>query len=190
MASSKSSAPAEEVLKIVGTFGVSKKDAAVIYKELYRIKAKHKRLDQELVLEAARSPRSKLHKFFEWDDTAAANKWRLHQARRLIGAVKIEVISKVTKKPKAVRVFVSVADESGAQGGGTKRSFEHIADVMTDPRTRDQYLRGFIIRMEQLQEDFSFLKEAEPVFRELAKLKKKATTKRPAAKKGRRKKAS
>jgi hypothetical protein len=187
MASSRSSAPADEVLNIVGTFGVSKRDAAMIYKELYHIKAKHKRLDQELVLEAARSPRSKLHKFFEWDDTVAANKWRLRQASELIRSVKIEVTNKRTKQTRAVRVFVSVPEESGSQGGGTKRSYEMIDDVMNNPLTRRQYLRGFIVRMEQLQADFSFLKEAEPVFRELAKLKRMAAAKRPAAKKGRKK---
>lgn len=156
----------------------------MIYKELYRIKTKHKRLDQELVLEAARSPRSKLHRFFEWDDTAAANKWRLRQAADLIRSVKIEVTNKKTKQTRAVRVFVSVPEESGSQGGGTKRSYEMIDDVMNDPRTRQQYLRGFIVRMEQLQADFSFLKEAEPVFRELTKLKRKMS-RNGATKKGR-----
>jgi len=68
MASSKSSVD-EEILNIVGTFGVSKKDAGIIYKEMCKIHKKHGRLDRELVLAAARPKGSKLHKFFEWDDT-------------------------------------------------------------------------------------------------------------------------
>jgi hypothetical protein len=172
MASSKSSVD-DEILNIVGTFGVSKKDAKVIYGELCKLHTKHKRLDREIVLNAARSSRSKLHKFFEWDDTIAANNWRLRQANKLIGSCKIVVIDKKTKVERSVRCFVSIAEDSSAQGGGTKRSFEPIEDVMNDPQTREQYLNGFIVRMEQLQAEYSFLKEAGPIFKEFARLKRK-----------------
>lgn len=172
LANSKSSVD-REILNIVGTFGVSKKDAGIIYKEMCKIHKKHGRLDRELVLEAARSKRSVLHKFFEWDDTVAANEWRLRQAGKLIGSCKIVVINKKTKVERSVRCFVSISDDSGAQGGGTTRSFEPISDVMNNPQTRQQYLGGFIIRMEQLQAEYSFLKEAGAVFKELAKLKRK-----------------
>lgn len=173
MASFKSSVD-DEILNIVGTFGVSKKDARIIYDELCKLHRKHKRLDREIVLEAARPKRSKLHKFFEWDDTIAANNWRLHQATKLIGSCKIVIINKKTKVERSVRCFVSIAEDSGAQGGGTVRSYEAIADVMNDPQTRQQYLDGFIIRMEQLQAEYSFLKEAGAIFKELGKLKRKA----------------
>ena len=172
MASSKSSVD-EEILNIVGTFGVSKKDAGIIYKEMCKIHKKHGRLDRELVLAAARPKGSKLHKFFEWDDTIAANNWRLRQAGKLIGSCKIVVINRKTKVERAVRCWVSIAEDSGAQGGGTTRSFEPIDEVMNDPQTREQYLSGFIVRMEQLQAEYSFLKEAGAVFKELAKLKRK-----------------
>lgn len=173
MANSKSSVADEEILNIVGTFGVSKKNARIIYGELCKIHKNHKRLDRELVLDAARPKRSKLHKFFEWDDTIAANNWRLRQAAKLIGSIKIIVINKKTKVERSVRCFVSIIEDSGAQGGGTTRSYEAIDDVMNDPQTRKQYLDGFIIRMEQLQAEYSFLKEAGGIFKELTKLKRK-----------------
>lgn len=43
------------------------------------------------VVEAARDPASPLHSHFEWNDSAAAEKYRLDQARTLIRSVKIEV---------------------------------------------------------------------------------------------------
>lgn len=43
------------------------------------------------VVDAARDPASPLHAHFEWDDSAAAEKYRLDQARTLIRSVKIEV---------------------------------------------------------------------------------------------------
>jgi len=172
LANSKSSVD-EEILNIVGTFGISKKDAKVIYDVLCKLHKKHGRLDRDIVLTAARPKRSLLHKFFEWDDTIAASNWRLRQAGKLIGSCKIIVIDKKTKVERSVRCFISIAEEAGTQGGGTRRSFEPIEDVMNDPQTREQYLNGFIVRMEQLQAEYAFLKEAGAVFKELAKLKRK-----------------
>lgn len=43
------------------------------------------------VVEAARDPRSPLHSHFEWDDSTAAEKYRIEQARTLIRSVKVEV---------------------------------------------------------------------------------------------------
>lgn len=43
------------------------------------------------VVEAARDPASPLHSHFTWDDTEAAEKYRLMQARTLIRTVKLEI---------------------------------------------------------------------------------------------------
>ncbi len=43
------------------------------------------------VVEKAKDEQSELHKCFEWDDTIAAEKYRLHQARMLIANIVVEV---------------------------------------------------------------------------------------------------
>jgi len=43
------------------------------------------------VVDVARSPLNPLHKYFEWDDAVAAEKYRQDQARELIRCVHIEV---------------------------------------------------------------------------------------------------
>ena len=50
------------------------------------------RLDPQSVVAAARNKKSPLHKQFEWDDTKAAEKYRLEQARELIRLVRVEVV--------------------------------------------------------------------------------------------------
>ncbi len=50
------------------------------------------RLFPSEVLNAARDENSPLHDFFEWDDSAAAEAYRLDQARELIRRIKIEVV--------------------------------------------------------------------------------------------------
>lgn len=42
------------------------------------------------VVRVARAPDHPLHSRFEWDDTKAAHKWRLDQARELIASVRVE----------------------------------------------------------------------------------------------------
>jgi hypothetical protein len=49
----------------------------------------HGRLSPALVVEAARNPEDPLHSRLEWDDTVAAEKYRLEQAHELIRSVKI-----------------------------------------------------------------------------------------------------
>lgn len=43
------------------------------------------------VIQVARPKNSPLHKYFEWDDTLAAEKWRLKQAQQLVSALYVEV---------------------------------------------------------------------------------------------------
>jgi hypothetical protein len=63
------------------------------------------------ILEAAADPASPLHDHFEWDDTEAAHRYRLGQARQLIRAQKISV----RIGPAVIRSVAYVpADSSGA----------------------------------------------------------------------------
>lgn len=56
----------------------------------------------ESVLAKAEDPNSELHKCFEWDDTVAAKKYRLIQARQVIQFL---VIKGTEKKDTPVRAF-------------------------------------------------------------------------------------
>lgn len=48
-------------------------------------------LTPDAVVRDARNEASPLHKCFTWDDTEAAAKWRLHEARELIASVRVEI---------------------------------------------------------------------------------------------------
>lgn len=43
------------------------------------------------ILEVARSNRSPIHKYFNWDDTDAAEKYRLIQAQKMIQCLVVEI---------------------------------------------------------------------------------------------------
>ena len=80
--------------------------AQVVGERLTSIYEKEKLITPELVLEDAKKKNSPLHSCFEWDDTEAANKYRLSQARDLIRSV--IVVKQLDNKEIVVRDFVSI----------------------------------------------------------------------------------
>ena len=71
------------------------------------------RLSPEAVVEAASDPTSAMHVLFEWDDTEAARKYRLDQARGMIRNLRVVVDG--DPQPVTRRVFVHV---SGSKSPG------------------------------------------------------------------------
>ena len=58
---------------------------------LDRIRIKHGHLKPEVVVSYAKPDESPLHRVFEWDDAAAAEEYRLIQARTLVRSVVVEM---------------------------------------------------------------------------------------------------
>jgi hypothetical protein len=76
------------------------------------------------VLDHAVKKSHPLHDYFEWDDSEAAKKYRLDQARDLIQRVKI-TIETPNKEPVEFRAFVSLESDRSAGGG-----YRHITQVI------------------------------------------------------------
>lgn len=72
------------------------------------------RLTPDAVVADAKSPESPLHDQFEWDDSAAANQYRLDQARSLIRTMRIEV----TTESRTVSTVRYVRDPSAGEEQG------------------------------------------------------------------------
>lgn len=73
------------------------------------------------VVKYAKSEKSALHSYFEWDNGKAAEKWRLRQASELIRVVVI--VSEQTSEK--VRAFVSLTQDRTKTGG-----YRAFADVV------------------------------------------------------------
>jgi hypothetical protein len=67
-------------------FNVNPQDAG---EEIEKIIKKYGSCKPEDVVEVARDENNPLHNVFDWDDTSAANKYRLHIARILIGSITV-----------------------------------------------------------------------------------------------------
>lgn len=101
-----------------GLFG--KLSAETAAKELERISEEHNNeLKPEYVVQDAQDESSPLHGVFEWDDSKAAQKFRLEQARHLMNHIRVEIVEEkveaklnafvhVQKAEKAPRVYVPI----------------------------------------------------------------------------------
>lgn len=77
------------------------------------------------IVEAARDPGSPLHSHFTWDDSEAAEKYRLMQARTLIRTVKLEVT--VRDVPLSVVGYVRDPDADSKTAG-----YRNVAKLRTE----------------------------------------------------------
>jgi len=106
-------------------------DKLIIVKELTRIEDSEGRLTPDAVVKAAQSPKSPLHRFFEWDNTEAARKYRIEQARELIREVRIEM----TVHEKTIQTVAYVRDPSAPPNRQGYRSVVKLADERTEAWT-------------------------------------------------------
>jgi hypothetical protein len=81
-------------------------------------------LTPEMVVTDAENEDSPLHRCFDWDDKKAGDKWRLHQARQLIGSIVVDVVIKDTEQ---VRAFVNINYPDSKE-----RHYVNIIDASTD----------------------------------------------------------
>jgi len=87
--------------------GYHKVDAQTVGEMLEDMSAKGIEVTPEAVLEASRNENSPTHCEFEWDDTVAAEKYRLEQARNLIIHIRI-VREEQEQNEYKPRGFVSI----------------------------------------------------------------------------------
>lgn len=109
----------------------------------------------EGVVAAAKAKSSPLHSYFTWDDTAAARKQRLWEARQLIACV-VEYVPQVERE---VRAFVSIASERTG-GGGYRRTVHAMSDASYRKELLDMALRD----LQRCEERYAAVRELNTVW--------------------------
>lgn len=91
--------------------GLHKVDAQKAGEEFEKLTDADKNLSPEKVVEASRSEDAVLHGEFEWNDEAAAEKYRVEQARSLIRNLMVTVVEPESNTPVETRAFVHIAQD-------------------------------------------------------------------------------
>lgn len=129
---------------------------------------KRKRWTAKAVLEDGRNPSSALHPvFFNLDDAAAAEEYRLNIARRLLGAVEITV-ERVNQAPVVVRAFQHFPDP--AMGKSREGEYISLEETLSDEGLRQRQLEAAIRGFEAFKRHWGYLEELQPVFDAFDKL--------------------
>lgn len=104
------------------------------------------------VLSDARSEKSPLHNVFEWDDSAAGEKYRLQQASEILRSIeKIEVrVINGKDRDFRERAYLSVPVENA----DSKRVYMEAIEVMQSPRRREDFLREALNLAEQWRRNY------------------------------------
>lgn len=112
------------------------------------------------VVDAARDEKSPLHGAFEWDDTEAAQKYRLLQAQSLIRSFKVEI--ERNGQTLTVPVFVGVStDRTGDKADNPYRMLEQVVEK---PDLMAVAVRDAIDQLEALRKRYAHLQELADVW--------------------------
>lgn len=107
------------------------------------------------VVDFARNRRSALHSWFEWNDSAAAEKFRLHQARLLINVL----VTVVPGTQISTQAYVSLAEDRHEDGG-----YRAIVDVLSDEHLRGRLLAMALAELKAFRSKYRRLNELSDVF--------------------------
>lgn len=133
--------------------GIYKADAQKVADEIGE-----RKITPEEVLEIARNENSELHKCFEWDDTVAAEKYRLMQARKIIVNL---VYTPKNKEEQPVRCF-QITSET--------RTYQPTKCFVVQQDEYQTLLKRAKSELESFRQRYKTLTELESIFEEIDKI--------------------
>lgn len=119
-------------------------------------------LTKEAFLDESRPEDSPTHKLFEWDDTVAAEKFRLEQSRIAIQDIVVTIIK--ADEPRKAHAFVNVVS-----GRHNKAQYMSIDVAMEDEGKRKAVLQNALGELKAFEQKYSEYKELAGVFAEIHK---------------------
>ncbi len=149
-------------------------DAQIVGERLESIKRKSNMLTPALVVEDAKNISSPLHGFFEWDDTLAAEKYRIDQAGHLVRSVVVTFEDSVQlqnrqvclsgmpspeiETARTIRAFLPIKDDSGGN------SYVSSREALGNPEMRRQVLARAYAELASVGKKYRELQELSGVF--------------------------
>jgi hypothetical protein len=140
-----------------------KADAAEVGALLEGISERDGSISPEAVVDAGREEDSPIHGCFEWDNEAAADKYRIDQARYIIRSVTVK-IEDDQKDPVVVRAFVEIRD--------TDTPYVPLQTALSDTLLRRRMIAQAIIDLTAFERKYRILTELAAVFEEAEKARK------------------
>lgn len=110
------------------------------------------------VLEYARNPTTALHSAFTWDDSEAAERYRIIEATRVIRRTFVVVEVPGSGEEHRVHLAVSLPPDRG------RRGYRLMSDVLNDPEQRDQLVRAAMRELATFRKKYGAVSELANLF--------------------------
>lgn len=150
---------------------LSLKQSKIVASELRKIEQEYSVITPAIVVERAAPPRNPLHGYFEWDDSVAAEQYRLWQARQLIA--KVYIVPSDAPASEPVRAFVNVYDETDNEDfAGADQGYVWTPGLDSKPNYKRQVLAYAQQQLMLWRKKFGAYKEFFGVVREIDSLSK------------------
>ena len=111
------------------------------------------------ILNDAKKKNTPYHEYFNWDDSLAAEEYRINQARQLIGSIMQVTIIHEEEEPQEIRCFVNVIDEKGERG------YVKTAYAMTKPILMNQVVQQALKEVESWRKRYKEYQELGKIHR-------------------------
>lgn len=131
--------------------GLYSQDAQLVGSELERIFATHGSLDPATIVSESVDEAAPLHPLFEWNNDAAAEKYRQHQARQIVRS--IVTVSESPSGPVETRAFVR-----------TQVTYEPLNIAMQSQDKVEYLLQRAMMELHDFQRRYDSLEALRPVF--------------------------
>ena len=143
-----------------------KVDAQTVGEVMEQIEAEQGSVTRENFLDASRPQDAPTHDLFEWDDSKAAELYRLRQSGEVIMHIAIKVVSPKTAEPETIRGFVNVFDRDAQQS-----KYVNFNTAMADEEMRKIVLKNAYKELVCFQNKYKQYSEFLPVFEAMAEVK-------------------
>lgn len=122
-------------------------DAKLIGRELVEMAEEGIPRSPANILDRARAEDSPLHPYFEWNDSVAAERYRIDQARTLVSSIMI--VERRTGRP--ARAFYSIVEID--ENESRRRVYEQRSEVLVSDDKRRQVLSAIYARIRSACEE-------------------------------------
>jgi hypothetical protein len=126
------------------------------------VEGNHGVLDPRHVLDHARDPASILHGYFEWDDAAAGEAYRLAQVGALIRHVRYTVV-RADPATRAITLSTTRAFQSRPSMRG-RGGYEDVVAILSDADKRAELLAHVVRELAAYRKRYAELSELDPVW--------------------------
>jgi len=133
-------------------------DAEAVGRELEAIHEEHGAISAEAVLEAATPKKSVMHDYFEWDNSIAAQEYRLAQARLLVRSIVVKV-ERNENESVTTRAFVQINQPLKDDTPQVTGTYMPLSVVVQDTDLRHQLVKQALHEIDIFQRKYAALEE-------------------------------